>query len=144
MTLSAVLRRPPAPLSACVGLLALGLSSLGIASCGSDAVHYEARIVRTAYGVPHITASDFGSLGYGYGYAYAQDNLCMTADQLVTARAQRSRHFGPKTTGLLGRRYLPNEQIDFFVAAHMDDAALARAWSQTSAEARRMAEEAAA
>ena len=60
MTLFATHRRPPALL--CSGLLLL---ALGASSCGGDAVHYEARIVRTAYGVPHITAEDFGSLGYG-------------------------------------------------------------------------------
>ena len=44
-------------------------------------------IERTSYGIPHITANDPESLAYGVAYAYAQDNVCMTADQLVTARA---------------------------------------------------------
>ena len=96
-------------------------------------------ITRTTFGIPHITANDPESLAYGVAYAYAQDNVCMTADQLVTARGQRSAAFGAKTTGLLGRRYLPNEQIDLFVAAHMDDAALERAWAATSAQAQAMA-----
>ena len=89
-------------------------------------------ITRTTYGIPHITARDPESLAYGVAYAYAQDNVCMTADTLVTARGQRSSTFGPKTIGLLGRRYLPNEQIDLFIAAHMDDAMLARQWAATS------------
>ena len=38
-----------------------------------------------------------------------------------------------------GMRLLSNEQIDLFVAAHMDDAALERAWSQSSADAQAMA-----
>lgn len=96
-------------------------------------------IERTTYGIPHITAQDPESLAYGVAYAYAQDNVCMTADQLVTARGQRSTTFGGKTIGLLGRRYLPNEQIDLFMAAHMDDAALARNWAATSAQAQSMA-----
>lgn len=96
-------------------------------------------ITRTTFGIPHITANDPESLAYGVAYAYAQDNVCMTADQLVTARGQRSAAFGAKTTGLLGRRYLPNEQIDLFVAAHMDDAALERAWAATSAQTQAMA-----
>jgi len=57
---------------------------------------YFAEIRRTAYGIPHILARDFGSLGYGYGYAFAQDNLCSLASQVLTLRGQRSRYFGPR------------------------------------------------
>ncbi len=97
-------------------------------------------IERTTYGIPHITAADPESLAYGVAYAYNQDNVCMTANQLVTARGQRAATFGGgKATGLLGRRTLPNEQIDLFIAAHMDDAALERQWSKTSAEAQALA-----
>ncbi len=55
---------------------------------------YRATIVRTAYGIPHITARDFGSLGYGYGYALASDNLCTMAAGYLTVEGQRSRYFG--------------------------------------------------
>lgn len=96
-------------------------------------------IERTTYGIPHITANDPESLAYGVAYAYAQDNVCMTADQLVTARGQRSSTFGAQTIGLLGRRYIPNAQIDLFMAAHMDDAMLERAWAKTSAETQALA-----
>ncbi|MGH3158589.1 MAG: penicillin acylase family protein, partial [Streptosporangiaceae bacterium] len=56
---------------------------------------YQATIVRTAYGVPHITARNFGSLGFGYGFALASDNLCTMAQTYVTVEGQRSRYFGP-------------------------------------------------
>ncbi|GAA2148246.1 penicillin acylase family protein [Kitasatospora kazusensis] len=56
---------------------------------------HTAEIRRTEYGIPHILAHDFGGLGYGYGYAFAQDNLCATADRVVTLRGERSRYFGP-------------------------------------------------
>ena len=101
----------------------------------------EARTVtiqRTANGVPHISAPDFETLAYGVAYANAQDNVCQTAQQLVTVRGERSRSFGPTATALLGRRVLSNEQIDFFIAAHMDDAVLARAWGQASADTQAM------
>ena len=55
---------------------------------------YQATIVRTAYGIPHITAESYGSLGYGYGFAFATDDLCTTANDYVTVEAQRSRYFG--------------------------------------------------
>jgi acyl-homoserine-lactone acylase len=62
-----------------------------------DEHRYRAEIRRTAYGIPHILASDYGSLGYGYGYAFAQDNLCVMAERVVTLRGERSRYFGPTT-----------------------------------------------
>src|ERR1051326_669173 len=55
---------------------------------------YEAQIRRTSYGVPHVQARDFGSLGFGEGYAQAEDHLCTVADQVVKARGERSKYFG--------------------------------------------------
>lgn len=55
---------------------------------------YKAEIRRTSHGIPHITASDVGSLAFGEGYAFAQDHLCTLADQVVRARGDRSRYFG--------------------------------------------------
>ena len=113
-----------------------------LAACASPHMGTDARtatIQRTANGVPHITAGDPETLAYAMAFAYAQDNVCMTANQLVTVRGERSRYFGGATQGLLARRMLPNEQIDFFVAAHMDDAALDRAWVGASAESHALA-----
>src|SRR4029077_20930153 len=62
---------------------------------GSAASAYDVTIRRDAYGVPHIVAADFGSLGYGEGYAFAQDHACTLADQVLRARGERARHFGP-------------------------------------------------
>ncbi|MEO6699666.1 MAG: penicillin acylase family protein [Paraperlucidibaca sp.] len=79
-------------LSACSG------SSSGSAGGGDGAPRegqYSANIVRTEMGIPHITAKDFGSLGYGQGYAFAEDNLCVMMDDFVTTRGERSRYFGP-------------------------------------------------
>lgn len=55
----------------------------------------KSKIVRTRYGVPHITAGNLTSLGFGYGYAFAQDDLCTIADSYVTVAGQRSKYFGP-------------------------------------------------
>lgn len=59
---------------------------------------YDVSITRTTYGVPHIRAKDYGSLGYGQGYAFAQDNLCVFLEDLLTIRGERSRFFGPDGT----------------------------------------------
>jgi acyl-homoserine-lactone acylase len=84
------------------GVLAAGLMA-GTGPAQAEAGHggaarYQATIVRTAYGVPHITARNFGSLGYGYGFALASDYLCTMAQAYVTVEGDRSRYFGPDAT----------------------------------------------
>jgi len=97
------------------------------------------QISRTAHGVAHVVAADPQTLAYGVAYAHAQDNVCQTAEALVTTRSERARYFGAKAPGQLGLRALPNEQIDLFVRAFVDDEAVARAVAQSSAEANAMA-----
>ncbi len=46
---------------------------------------YSAEVRRTDYGIPHVKAQDWGSLGYGYGFAYAQDNFCVTMREVAQA-----------------------------------------------------------
>ena len=53
-----------------------------------------ATITRTSYGIPHIVAKDYVSLGFGHGFAVAEDTICTLADTLVTGRGERSRFFG--------------------------------------------------
>lgn len=55
---------------------------------------YEATIVRTKHGIPHITAETWGSLGFGSGYAAAETSICTLADTVVTGRGERSKWFG--------------------------------------------------
>lgn len=82
-------------------LLAGCLSSGG--SDGSDAPApvvgdnqqvFNATLKRTALGIPHIEADDFGSMGYAYGYAQAEDNLCLLAEDTLTIRGLRARFLG--------------------------------------------------
>jgi acyl-homoserine-lactone acylase len=56
---------------------------------------YRAEIVRTKHGIPHVTADDWGSLGYGSGYAAAETSICNLADTVLTARGKRSKFLGP-------------------------------------------------
>src|SRR5919201_5923886 len=60
-----------------------------------SAAVYSATIGRTAHGIPHITAKNFGGLGFGYGYAFSQDDLCTMAEDYVTVEGERSKYFGP-------------------------------------------------
>ena len=131
----------PIPSSRLARLMLVAATALLVA-CASPMMGPDTRtatIQRTANGVPHISAQDPETLAYAMAYAYAQDNVCMTANQLVTVRGERARYCGAATQGLLARRMLPNEVVDFFIAAHMDDAVLARAWKNSSDESQALA-----
>ncbi|MDP9044724.1 MAG: penicillin acylase family protein, partial [Pseudomonadota bacterium] len=119
--------RHPLPLLGVVGAAAL------LAGCATSPGR-SVQIDRTTYGIAHVTAPDYEGIGYGVAYAYAQDNLCQTADHLLTLRGERSQYLGPTGTGELGLGRLPNPQIDLFIRAHMDDAALARSAETVSPE----------
>ncbi len=55
---------------------------------------YQTDIVWTEYGIPHVTADDWGSLGYGVGYAYARDNYCTVMREYVRAEGESARYLG--------------------------------------------------
>ncbi|MBD3648941.1 MAG: penicillin acylase family protein, partial [Pseudomonadales bacterium] len=54
----------------------------------------EVTIRWTSYGIPHIKANNWKSLGYGAGYANARDAICVLAEEIVTVTGERARHFG--------------------------------------------------
>jgi len=56
--------------------------------------NYSAKIVTTEFGIPHITADDWGSLGYGTAYAYAQQNYCVLMKEVVRANGESLRWLG--------------------------------------------------
>ena len=101
-------------MTAATAALACGLAT------SAHARGYQAEIVRTTYGIPHITAKDFGGLGFGQAYAFAQDNLCLLADKVVTVNGERSRHFGPTATTVVAFADTPNLESDFFFRANID------------------------
>jgi len=55
---------------------------------------FSADIVTTEYGIPHVTADDWGGLGYGYGYAYAKQNYCVIMKEYVRAAGESARYLG--------------------------------------------------
>lgn len=130
-----LLQRTALPLT----LAAAGLLAACATPTGTSLAPREARIVRTDHGIPHVSAPDLESLAYGVAYAHAQDNVCQTADFLVSVRGQRSQYFGPTASSILGVRNLPNSVIDGFIAAHMDDAKLQSLWAASSTANQAMA-----
>ncbi|MBW2162040.1 MAG: penicillin acylase family protein, partial [Deltaproteobacteria bacterium] len=77
----------------CGLIAAAGCSSSDSSGTGPGG-DYSATIVRTTYGVPHITADNYGDLGFGNGYAYAQDNACLLMREIVAANGETARYFG--------------------------------------------------
>jgi acyl-homoserine-lactone acylase len=131
------------------------LCALALSGCGrgrdseppaSPAPKFSAELVRTSHGVAHVRASDFRSLGYGLAYAYAQDNVCMFADSVLTARGERSLFFGGEAhaTRRTGDEYgaasfymdLKNEDSDFFFKGYLDIDELKAGYAAASTESR--------
>ncbi|MFK8016817.1 MAG: penicillin acylase family protein [Gammaproteobacteria bacterium] len=105
----------------------LGLAGLLLASQAAQAnPTYDVEVRTTSYGIPHIKAADWGSLGYGYGYAFAGDNLCVLAREVVAANGELSRYFG-ESGG--------NTNNDFFYRLVSNDAFIEEAFAGISVEA---------
>lgn len=110
--------------------IALALAA-GLAGA-AEAARYEVEIVRTKYGIPHVTAADYGGLGYGQAYAFAQDNVCLIADKIVTVTGERSRHFGVDGVTTVAFADIKNLESDFFFKAALDIAPLRAAFARSS------------
>lgn len=51
----------------------------------------------TSYGIPHVKADDWKSLGYGYAYATATDGICVIAKDVATVKGNLMPYFGEET-----------------------------------------------
>jgi acyl-homoserine-lactone acylase len=104
-----------------VAALLAGTTPAAIA--GPGRATYDVKIRTTAYGIPHIEAGDYASLGYGYGYSVAAETICTLADVYTTVRAQRSRYFGPDAgyTYRANGSTVVNVNSDFFYQQVIDD-----------------------
>ncbi len=112
-----------------VALLGVGLLGAHGGNCFPDG-KYSATIQRTAYGIPHIRANDWGGLGYGYGFAFAEDNLCVLALDIVEANGQLSRYFGPDGGNL---------ESDFFWTFWANDEVVQNFFDQISEDLQELA-----
>jgi acyl-homoserine-lactone acylase len=117
-----------------LGLIALAVGVVGLAH---DTERYRVEIRRTSYGIPHIKANDYGSLGYGLGYAFATDNHCMFSNHLTTILGERSKYFGPDGSSLQfggSRTGFNNLRSDFFFKTLFDENALVKAYNTSPPE----------
>lgn len=84
---------------------------------------YDATIRITSYGIPHIKADDFGSIGYGIGYMEARDDLCVLANDYLTISGQRAQYLGRDGgyTIPANQSYANNVNSDFFWKSILTD-----------------------
>ena len=94
---------------------------------GQPEHQYSADIRWTSYGIPHVLADDWGSLGYGFAYATAVDGVCVFAKELATARGTLSADFGPSdehfASDVFHRSILTDERLAHHRAAVTVEAA---------------------
>ena len=77
--------------------VALCIICISMAACQpkmNESLNYDVDITRTKFGIPHIKASNYGSLGYGEAYAAAQDHVCNMAIALMSARGETAQYLG--------------------------------------------------
>jgi acyl-homoserine-lactone acylase len=125
------------------GLSLIALAGALMASGAAGAASPRAVEVRyTAYGVAHVTASDFEGVGYGYGWAFARDNLCLAVDHAITLAGERSARIGADEryfdgfANLESGAQVSNIDSDAFYRAHLTPAALKTARAYASADVR--------
>ena len=117
------------------GLLTLAAVLLGCADPGGEGdadgtdLQYEVELRWTSFGIPHVKADDWGSLGYGFAYATATDAVCVIAKDVQMVNGNLSAHFGGDGGNL---------QSDIFHKAILTDAKLADYDAQQSERAKLM------
>lgn len=104
-------------------LIALLLIATLTAACSNQEPdsRYSVDIRWTSYGIPHVLADDWGSLGYGFAYAASVDGVCVFARELVTAKGTMSADLGPSdehvVSDVFHRSILTEERLAYHRSA---------------------------
>ena len=120
--------RNVAPRWALLMLFAFGLTACSDGNDNRDAVPipgatFDASIRWTEFGIPHIKADDYGSLGYGFGYAYAMENFCTVMREYVRSAGDSARYFGDDgdlNSDLVMKLYNRDERVEAMLASLED------------------------
>ena len=123
-----------------ISMIAAGCVALIVSPHAEARSHFEARITRTTFGIPHIASNTWQGVGYGVAYAYAEDNLCLLAEEFATVAGERSMHFGPTAKAVLGFQEVDNLSSDLFFRAMIDLPALRAGIKAQAKETRLLAE----
>jgi len=81
-------------------LLLTSCSSREDAPADSAGSAYNTEIRWTSYGIPHVKADDWASLGYGFAYATATDAVCVIAKDIVMVNGELSSFMGADSGNL--------------------------------------------
>lgn len=81
---------------------------------------YRAEIRRTIHGIPHVSASNYGNLGFGFGFAAAEDNVCVMAEEFLTLAGERSRYLGAEGSYTALGQTINNLDSDFFYRSRVN------------------------
>lgn len=117
-----MLRKPAAALSPIVLCLILLAAAACSPSASSDG--YDVELRWTSYGVPHVKADDWGSLGYGFAYAMAEDAVCVLAKDIVMVNGRMAEFFGAEEgrleSDVFHRSVLTPEKLSSYSAAQSE------------------------
>ena len=115
-------------------LVALALPASAHAAKRVDAPRgIDLTIRTTSYGIPHIRARNYRSLGFGMGWAQGRAVPCTLAEAYVTVQGERSRFFGPDGSydQSNANGTVPNNlQSDFFYAKIIEQGKIERMLEQ--------------
>lgn len=82
---------------------------------------YNVDIRWTSYGIPHVKAQDWQSLGYGFAYATATDAVCVIARDVAMVNGTSSLYFGESDDHLASdvfhKAILTDAKLDAYQAA---------------------------
>jgi len=95
-------------------ILLLGCQSSEIPT-NNETTSYRTDIRWTSFGIPHVTATNWSSLGYGFAYATAQDAICVIAREVITTSGELAKYQGREQGRL---------QSDIFYKAFLNDSLL--------------------
>lgn len=112
---------------------AFSFALFGLLSCSPDdpasppgaADEYRTEIRWTSYGIPHVKANDWASLGYGFAYATATDAVCVIARDIVMVNGNLSSFMGAEDgnfeSDVFHRALLTEERLQRFALAMPDE-----------------------
>ena len=85
---------------------------------------YDLQIRWTSYGIPHVKANDWGSLGYGFAYATAIDAICVIAKDVLMVNGELSKHLGAEegrfSSDVFHKAILTQDKVAAFNAAQSE------------------------
>lgn len=104
-----------------MAMLLLNCSAEPGPSEASASTGYATEVRWTRYGIPHVKANDWQSLGYGFAYATATDAVCVIAQDVMMVNGELSHYQGRENgnfaSDVFHRSLLTEERLQRFALA---------------------------